>query len=172
MLGTDLFQAYEQGGGGPNHNNNHQHMDFDTPSESVPNVSSSSSHPSTSAQNQQQPSISIQEPIYDPTTTYKEAHMQQQLANLQAQLYSQEKQKNKNDTSVFDRFVSKKKDVLKLITMSLTVLLGISLHYVVTDLIRNYLANNDFTANQEFTTRLSYPLTVIMLIWTLKVFNR
>jgi hypothetical protein len=73
---------------------------------------------------------------------------------------------------MFDRFVSKKKDVLKLVTMALTVLLAISSHYVMTDLIRNYIANNDLTGNQEFTTKIAYPLTVLLLIWTLKVFNR
>lgn len=165
--GTDLYQAYEQGYPSMQSNpsppqsldiNDYSINDTDTP------------QLTQSATTQQISIPTPQDHVYDASSTFKEAQLQQQLSQLQGKLKQTESKQNTD--SMFDRFVSKKKDVLKLVTMSLTVLLAISSHYVMTDLIRNYIANNDLTGNQEFTTKIAYPLTVLLLIWTLKVFNR
>lgn len=169
--GTELYQAYDQGFPSMQSNqsppppqsldiNDFSINDTDTP------------QLTQSATTQQQSIPNHQDHIYDPSATFKEAQLQQQLSQLQGKLKQQSIESKQNNDSMFDRFVSKKKDVLKLVTMALTVLLAISSHYVMTDLIRNYIANNDLTGNQEFTTKIAYPLTVLLLIWTLKVFNR
>jgi uncharacterized membrane protein YcjF (UPF0283 family) len=110
---------------------------------------------------------------------FKEIQMNEQIAKLQSQIRQQNNTQNntqQNDVyqqdSVIDRYISKKKDVMKLIIMAFTVLLGLSLHYLITDLIRNYIASNDLTMNQEFITKFAYPVTIVLIIWTLKVFNR
>ena len=79
---------------------------------------------------------------------------------------------NQDVHTIYDRFVSKKKDVMKLLSFSFTILLAISLHFVISDLIKNYLINNDFSANKEQFIRISYPLLVFGLMWSLKVFNK
>ena len=45
----------------------------------------------------------------------------------------------KDAASIYDRFLSKKKDVMKLLAISLTVLLAISTNFVMCDLIKKYL---------------------------------
>ena len=87
-----------------------------------------------------------------------------------------QQQKSLNNTSpkepLYERYISKKKDVLKLISISLTVLLGISMHFVFSDLIRSYLEFNDFTYNKESMIKAAYPLCVFFVMWSLKVFNK
>lgn len=95
------------------------------------------------------------------------------IKELQMEL---EKQKtlNKKEYSepLYDRFISKKKDVMKLFNIALTVLLAISLHFVLSDLIKSYLQNNDFTYNREILIKFMYPLSVLMILWSFKVFNK
>ena len=79
---------------------------------------------------------------------------------------------NYENESLIDKFMSKKKDVMKLVNLSLTILLGISIHYVVVDYVREYIKSSDLTENKEFFIKISYPMTIFILLWTLKVFNK
>jgi len=95
------------------------------------------------------------------------------IRELQMELEKQ-KSLNKKEYSepLYDRFISKKKDVLKLFNIALTVLLAISLHFVLSDLIKSYLQNNDFTYNKEIFIKFMYPFSVLMVLWSFKVFNK
>jgi hypothetical protein len=100
----------------------------------------------------------------------------QQNDNIIKELQNElEKQKtlNKRETEpLFDRFVSKKKDVMKLLNIALTVLLAISLHFVFSDLLKTYLQNNDFSSNKETLIKFIYPACVLLVLWSFKVFNK
>lgn len=100
----------------------------------------------------------------------------QQNDNMIKELqYELEKQRNinKKDTEpLYDRYVSKKKDVMKLLNIALTVLLAISLHFVLSDLIKSFLHNNDFTNNKETFIKFMYPTSVLLILWSFKVFNK
>ena len=74
--------------------------------------------------------------------------------------------------TLYDRYVSKKKDVFKLIAIALTILLAMSTNYVIQDLLKVYLMNNDFTREREIAVRVLYPLSILGILWSLKVFNR
>jgi len=78
----------------------------------------------------------------------------------------------KDAASIYDRFLSKKKDVMKLLAISLTVLLAISTNFVMCDLIKKYLMNNDFSDNKETIIKIMYPLSTFILLWSTKVFNK
>lgn len=78
----------------------------------------------------------------------------------------------KDGVSLYEKYLSKKKDVFKLLIWSLTILLAMSTHSVVSDLIRNYLNARDFSRDREVAIRTIYPLFVLACLWTLKVFNR
>ena len=97
------------------------------------------------------------------------------IKDLQKEL-QQQKYLNYSNTSskepLYERYISKKKDVLKLISISLTVLLGISMHFVFSDLIKSYLEFNDFTYNKESLIKAAYPLCVFFVMWSIKVFNK
>ena len=90
---------------------------------------------------------------------------------LQKQKDLQMKMNYENESTI-DRYLSKKKDVFKLLNLSLTILLGISLHFVVTDYIRDYIKNTDLSDNKELLIKIAYPLTIFFILWTLKVFNK
>ena len=177
LMGTELFQAYEDAKP-PNNpinnpiqieiNDNQNNMNTNN-STNVPPPSMPPNHPDVQIPNQQNQ-------FYDSTNIYNnDANLQEQLAMLQYELAKQKEvtaQNLKESESLIDRFVSKKKEVFKLVIMSLTILLAISLHYVISDLIKNYMVNNDLTNNQEFTTRIAYPITILLVIWVFKVFNK
>lgn len=78
----------------------------------------------------------------------------------------------KDAASIYDRFLSKKKDVMKLLAISLTVLLAISTNFVMCDLIKKYLMNNDFSDNKETIIKIMYPVSTFILLWSTKVFNK
>jgi len=120
-------------------------------------------------------------PSYNPTIPIDPIHIsqtddtKQQINELQHQLKRQKELNiimQKDVASIYDRFASKKKDVLKLLNVSLTVLLAISINYVMSDLIKGYIMNNDFSSNKETLIKFSYPLVIFLLMWSLKVFNR
>lgn len=164
MLGTDLYQAYDSGDSS-SLNNMESHDTKMMPKEQ--------SNTDSGAKNLVPPMTEPKNVFYDQDSYIKEAKLQQQIQNLQTELKKgNSRQMTRQSPSTIDLFVSKKKDVIKLLILSLTVLLGLSLHYVASDSIRNYLADNDFTPNQEFMTKVAYPLTVLLTIWTLKVYNR
>lgn len=100
---------------------------------------------------------------------------EQKIVELQTELEKQKQlnlEQKKDYEPLVDRYLSKKKDVFKLINISLTILLGISAHYVISDLIKNYLLTNDFTSSKENMIKLAYPLIVFLLLWSFKVFNK
>lgn len=68
----------------------------------------------------------------------------------------------------WDKLVSKKWEVIKLVMLSLVVLLGISMDKVATHYLSAYVGKAFLTETQEFLVRLSYPVVVILVIWIIK----
>ena len=77
-----------------------------------------------------------------------------------------------SSVGIFERYASKRRDVAKLIIMALTVLLALSAHHAISDLLRTYINNNDVSRNRETALRFGYPIAVFGLLWSLKVFNK
>ena len=94
------------------------------------------------------------------------------LKELQHELEKQRSMNKRDSEPLYERFISKKKDVMKLLNIALTVLLAISLHYVLGDLLKSYLQNNDFSTNKETMIKLLYPASVLLVLWSFKVFNK
>lgn len=113
-------------------------------------------------------------PQYDPQIIYqKPNNNENQIIELQNELLKQKQINMQNDMdTLFDRFASKKKDVFKLFSLSLTICLGISIHFVLSDLIKNYILNNEFTSSKELLIRIAYPISIFIFMWSLKVFNK
>ena len=159
MMGTELDTAYFDSS-----LDAQSHMDTMIPSEKSPN------------QNEmpEQPKIVAQEYIREFNPIDKKAQSGA-IDELKKQLkYQQELNMayQKDAVSIYERFASKKKDVMKLLAISLTVLLAISTNFVMCDLIKKYLMNNDFSDNKETLIKLMYPLTTFLLLWSTKVFNK
>ena len=68
----------------------------------------------------------------------------------------------------WDKLVSKKWEVIKLIVLSLVVLLGISMDKVVSHYVNIYIGKAFMSETHEFLVRLSYPIMVIIVLWLIK----
>ena len=100
---------------------------------------------------------------------------QQQLAQqqMQQQMMSQQQQqpqmyKNKNEYNFLDRMNLKKSEVIKLALFSLVIVLGISIDRMLTYYVSKYINDNILTDFQELLLRLSYPITIFLLLWIFK----
>ena len=159
MFGTDLDSAYMDGGSG-----------------------GGMSTPIVQLDPSQKRSISMEKHIDPPSSelVYTNIAQPSMMNDQESRIRQLEKEltasKAMNDTrvvdSLYDRFLSKKKDVFKLLAISLTILLAMSTHFVMLDLLRNYLNNNDFPRGRETLIRMAYPLGVLFTLWSLKVFNK
>lgn len=70
----------------------------------------------------------------------------------------------------FDKLGSKKKDVLRIIQLSLVIVLALSLHFVIDHYLKTYIKNNDLSFERELVLRLLYPIAVVFIIWNMKAF--
>lgn len=65
----------------------------------------------------------------------------------------------------------KRKDVQKLVILSLMVTLGIAIHWVTVNYYDGWLTSWGLTGRQDFLLRVSYPLAIIFVMWNLKAFG-
>lgn len=81
----------------------------------------------------------------------------------QAHAYSR-----KNEYNFLDRMNLKKNEVIKLALFSLVIVLGISIDRMLTYYVSKYINDNILTDFQELLLRLSYPITIFLLLWIFK----
>jgi hypothetical protein len=93
--------------------------------------------------------------------------MEEQVNLLKKELLK-EKFKEKN-SSLLSKFISKKREMIKIFVLSLVILLALSCHYLLKHYLKLYLLENDLNFRKEFLLRFSYPLTIFIFIWIMKV---
>jgi hypothetical protein len=93
---------------------------------------------------------------------------QQQQQQQQPQNTTQQMYKNKNEYNFLDRMNLKKTEVIKLALFSLVIVLGISIDRMLTYYVSKYINDNVLTDFQELLLRLSYPITIFLLLWIFK----
>jgi hypothetical protein len=71
--------------------------------------------------------------------------------------------------SFFDRIASKRFEILKVFSFALIIVLAISIDRVNTYYLTQYVTNSILTSTQELLLRVSYPITVLIVIWLLKL---
>ena len=99
----------------------------------------------------------------------------QQIANQQLQQQmmltsqqSQPQQQRKPEYNFIDRMNLKKSEVIKLALFSLVIVMGISVDRMLTYYLSKYISDNVLTDFQELLLRLSYPITIFLLLWIFK----
>ena len=70
--------------------------------------------------------------------------------------------------SYMDKFWNKRREVVKLASLSLVVVLALALHQWITFVVDRYVSNARLTLQQETILRLSYPVFVLFFLWHLK----
>jgi hypothetical protein len=93
--------------------------------------------------------------------------MEEQVNLLKKELLK-EKLKEKN-SSLLSKFINKKREMIKIFVLSLVILLALSCHYLLKHYLKLYLLDNDLNYRKEFLLRFSYPLTIFIFIWIMKV---
>jgi hypothetical protein len=64
----------------------------------------------------------------------------------------------------------RRRDVLKLIIISLVIMLAISSHYTIWHYMREYFDGATLTTSQELMLRVAYPIAVLVVLWHTKAF--
>lgn len=97
--------------------------------------------------------------------------LQQQMMMTQQQGQQQQQQQGqprKPEYNFIDRMNLKKTEVIKLALFSLVIVLGISIDRMLTYYLSRYISDNVLTDFQELLLRLSYPITIFLLLWIFK----
>ena len=84
----------------------------------------------------------------------------------------EELKNSKNNDSIIDKYIKKKKDMLKLFVMVLLVLLAFCLHDVIKVYLNKYILSKDLTSKEELYLILAIPLTIYFVICTIKAFSK
>lgn len=76
-----------------------------------------------------------------------------------------------DEPGYFERMGLRRRDVMKLVVLSVMVALGISIHWVGSHYITEWIESSDFDAKQRLAIRISYPAIIVFAIWNLKAFQ-
>lgn len=79
---------------------------------------------------------------------------------------------SKNNSTYVDKLFSRKKDLLKILSVALVFLLAISMHYVIDYYTKQFFDENVVSQGREVFIRILYPACVLFILWNLKVFNK
>ena len=82
------------------------------------------------------------------------------------------KKQNNEPTSLLDSYVKRKKDMYKIVLIAMLIVLALSTHDIIKYYLSKYIHSNDLTSRNELYIRLSVPLGVCLLIWTMKALNK
>jgi hypothetical protein len=81
-------------------------------------------------------------------------------------IYTQQKQ-----PSYFDKLISKKKELMKIVQISFIITLGISIYYFIDHYLTFYINSKDFSFERQFLIRLLFPISIIFIIWNLRIYG-
>lgn len=128
---------------------------------------------STGARTASAPMGQIAIPLHDKPVqqplVYHQAQQQQQYAP-QSRIRMVPQNQSSPEQSYFESLISKRRNVLKMIGLSIIILLGISLHSLIDFVLREAVIANDYGFNQELGLRILYPVAVVLIMWSIKSF--
>lgn len=128
--------------------------------------------------------------MYDNTTFNKQFEQQQALQQAQNYIRQMEQQiqqqreymtQNKTETYIqdkedsvgyFERIFSKKKEFMKLLQWSCIILFAITMYYFIDHYLQQYISANDMTFERELLIRSLVPLSILFIMWNLRVFSK
>lgn len=171
--GSDLMSAYQ-----PLSTNDYSPLSDEFDDNFAPKMQQQQPQPQ---QTQQQP---IKQDSQNQAKKYDEAD--QRLKVLMAQLQEKKEryissqasnppqviapQQSQESSSYFDKLFSKRKEIYKVLQLSLIITLGLSIHFLIDHYLTKYLADNEMSFERQLILRLMYPLAVLFILWNLRVF--
>ena len=188
MYGTDLYSAYSEPETVDVNN-----FDFDKKVSNVeysPEFSTNTEYPEQhsqqhSQQQQQQPMMQQQpqQIIQDKSSTYNQSELLQNIneADLKNQMNVLKKeienQKRSNQLqykdsyerkSLFDRFLSKKREMIRFVSIALIIIFSLSMHQTLSEILKEYLENTNISRNKEVLIKFMYPVALFLVAWIIK----
>jgi hypothetical protein len=185
MFGTDLQSAYAPFSANDNGmyadvfqmqdqtQQQHEIVHKSTPLSQIHHANNSSSTQHVQQQTALMPSTKQQLPSTVPLQLPLNNEQQDpRIAVLLNELRKQQKivANIENQNGYFDKLAAKRKDVMRIIQLSLVIVLALSLHFIVDHYLKNYIKNNDLSFERELILRALYPVAVIFIIWNMKAF--
>lgn len=190
MFGTDLHAAYapfaSNDGGSSSYadvfqlNQVQETSPHEIVHKSTPISQITHANPATSMQLAQQPTALVSAPKQQlPSTVpiqmaYGNEQQDPRIAVLLNELKKQQKivANIESQNGYFDKLGAKRKDVMRILQLSLVIVLALSLHFIVDHYLKNYIKNNDLSFERELIIRLLYPIAVVFIIWNMKAFMK
>jgi hypothetical protein len=155
--GTDLYAAFQPLGG--NNNQDSYTTLYNKNADESPNQKDEP--PESAPPPPQQPNM------YEA----KQFDTEQRLNNILNEIKKKKnEQQDNNQPSYLDKLFGKKKEILKILQLSLIITLGLSLHFLIDHYLTNYLQENDLSFERKLILRLLYPVALLFILWNLKVF--
>ena len=116
--------------------------------------------PQVRQQSQQQQQQSQQQQQQQPKQQQQQQQQQQNQQDIQSQ----------SDYILAQQNIAKKKNLLKLLSYSLMVLLAITIYTSLDFLLKDFVASNDISTRQELGIRLICPVLIVFILWNMKMF--
>lgn len=100
---------------------------------------------------------------------FEQLRQEAELTHLQKELSKYQQRQNINQQpSLFDAMWAKRRDLIKLLSYSLLIVIAFSFHSVMEHIIKTYIAENDLTSRNEVLLRFAYPIVMVLLVWFIK----
>lgn len=71
-----------------------------------------------------------------------------------------------------DKLMNKKKELGRMLQYALIIALGLSIHFLVDEYIKYYIANNDVSVERQVIIKILYPISLVFILWNLKALVR
>ena len=128
--------------------------------------------PKPVTQKAKQPTIYPQQQMYDASTINKQYEQEQKLMNILTEIKKQKGQATvpESQQSYIEKLFAKKKDIIKILQLSLIIVLALSIHMIIKHYLKDYLSNSDLSFERDMFVRLLYPLAIVFLLWNFKTF--
>lgn len=169
LEGTDLMSAYSTlSNQQPSYDMYEKDQDYQTPSEPVMSKSHQQSAPKDDTMN-----LINKQFESDQKIATLMAELKRRKAASQSHMYTNSSAVASTEAespSYFDKLFGKKKEMYKILQLSLMITLGLSIHFVIDHYLQKYLAEHDMSFERQLILRLLYPAAVLFIVWNLRVF--
>lgn len=113
-----------------------------------------------------------------PAPPQAQVRYDQDMAVLQAELHRYNESQGPSqppsaayytpEPSFFDVMWGRRRDILKLVILSMLIVFAVSLHDAVSHVLKKYIMENDISDKSETMLRFAYPLVILLFIWIAK----
>lgn len=162
LEGTDLMSAYQTLSNQPSYDMYEKDTDYQ---QSAEPTSVSKSAPKDDTMN-----LINKQFESDQKIATLMAELKRRKAASQSPVYPVATASETDSPSYFDKLFGKKREMYKIMQLSLMITLGLSIHFVIDHYLQKYLAEHDMSFERQLILRLLYPAAVLFVVWNLRVF--